>query len=79
MAQIGSHPRDWLRVQLSGSAPLVTGIELHSSAETLARALDVHRTPPAERCIPPRVAIDVGHQTNTIQKLQESFCRTEDS
>ena len=43
MAQIRSQPRDWLRAQLSGAPPLVTGAELHSSAETLARGLDVRR------------------------------------
>jgi uncharacterized protein (DUF1800 family) len=43
MAQIGSQPRDWLRAQLSGAPPLLTGAELHSSAETLARGLDVRR------------------------------------
>jgi uncharacterized protein (DUF1800 family) len=43
LAQIGSQPRDWLYAQLSGSAPLLTGPELHSSADTLARGLDVRR------------------------------------
>jgi uncharacterized protein (DUF1800 family) len=43
MTQIGAQPRDWLRAQLSGAPPLVTGAELHSSAETLARGLDVRR------------------------------------
>jgi uncharacterized protein (DUF1800 family) len=43
LTQIGSQPRDWLYAQLSGAAPLLTGPELHSSAETLARGLDVRR------------------------------------
>jgi uncharacterized protein (DUF1800 family) len=43
LAQIGSQPRDWLYAQLSGAAPLLTGPELHSSAETLARGLEVRR------------------------------------
>ena len=43
LAQIGAQPRDWLIAQLSGSAPLLTGPELHSSAETLARGLEVRR------------------------------------
>ena len=43
VAQIGSHPREWLRAQLAGEAPLLTGTELRSSAETLARGLDVRR------------------------------------
>ena len=33
LAQIGSQPRDWLRAQLAGAPPLLTGGELHSSAE----------------------------------------------
>jgi uncharacterized protein (DUF1800 family) len=43
IAQIGSQPQDWLRSQLAGAPPLVTGAELHSSAETLARGLDLRR------------------------------------
>jgi uncharacterized protein (DUF1800 family) len=43
IAQIGSQPRDWLRAQLSGAPPLLTGAELHSSAEALARSLGVRR------------------------------------
>ena len=43
LAEIGSQPREWLKMQLAGSAPLVTGSELHSSAETLARGLEVRR------------------------------------
>jgi uncharacterized protein (DUF1800 family) len=43
IAQIGSQPRDWLRAQLAGAPPLVAGAELHSSAETLARGMDVRR------------------------------------
>jgi uncharacterized protein (DUF1800 family) len=43
LAQIGSHPRDWLGAQLAGSPPLLTGPELRSSAETLARGLDIRR------------------------------------
>jgi uncharacterized protein (DUF1800 family) len=43
LTQIGSQPRDWLYAQLSGPAPLLTAPELHSSAETLARGLDVRR------------------------------------
>ena len=43
LAQIGSQPRDWLRAQLAGTPPLVTGSELRSSAETLARGLEVRR------------------------------------
>ena len=43
IAQIGSQPRDWLRSQLAGAPPLVTGAELHSSAETLARGMDLRR------------------------------------
>jgi len=43
LTQIGSQPRDWLRAQLAGAPPLLTGGELHSSAETLARGLEVRR------------------------------------
>ncbi len=43
LAEIGSQPRDWLYAQLSGAPPLLTGPELHSSAETLARGLEVRR------------------------------------
>jgi uncharacterized protein (DUF1800 family) len=43
LAQIGTQPRDWLRSQLTGAPPLITGSELHSSAETLARGLDIRR------------------------------------
>jgi uncharacterized protein (DUF1800 family) len=43
LAQIGSHPLDWLGAQLAGSPPLLTSPELRSSAETLARGLDVRR------------------------------------
>jgi uncharacterized protein (DUF1800 family) len=43
LAQIGPQPRDWLRAQLSGVPPLLTGAELRSSAETLAHGLDVRR------------------------------------
>jgi len=43
LPQIGAQPRDWLIAQLAGSAPLLTGPELHSSAETLARGLEVRR------------------------------------
>lgn len=41
LAQIGSDPKGWLRAQLAGGPPLVTGSQLRSSAETLARGLDV--------------------------------------
>jgi uncharacterized protein (DUF1800 family) len=43
LAAIGTHPRDWLVAQLAGSPPLLTGPELRSSAETLARGLDARR------------------------------------
>ena len=43
LAQIGSQPRDWLIAQLSGSAPLLIGPGLRSSAETLAQGLEVRR------------------------------------
>jgi uncharacterized protein (DUF1800 family) len=43
LAQIGSHSKDWLGAQLAGSPPLLTSPELRSSAETLARGLDVRR------------------------------------
>jgi uncharacterized protein (DUF1800 family) len=43
LAQIGSQPRDWLRAQLAGAPPLLTGSELRSSADTLARGLEVRR------------------------------------
>jgi uncharacterized protein (DUF1800 family) len=43
MDQIGTQPQDWLRSQLAGAPPLVTGAELHSSAETLARGMDLRR------------------------------------
>lgn len=43
LAQIGSQPRDWLRAQLAGTPPLLAGSELRSSAETLARGLEVRR------------------------------------
>src|SRR4051812_33724230 len=43
LTQIGSQPRDWLRAQLAGAPPLLTGGELRSSAETLARGLELRR------------------------------------
>jgi uncharacterized protein (DUF1800 family) len=43
LGRIGSEPRDWLRAQLAGAPPLVTGSELRTSAETLARALEARR------------------------------------
>ena len=43
LAQIGSQPRDWLVAQLSGAAPLLTGPELYTSADTLSRGLEVRR------------------------------------
>ncbi len=43
LAQIGAQPLDWLIAQFAGSASLLTGPELHSSAETLARGLEVRR------------------------------------
>jgi len=43
LAQIGTQPRDWLCAQLAGAAPLLTGPELRSSSETLARGLEVRR------------------------------------
>jgi uncharacterized protein (DUF1800 family) len=40
---IGSHPKDWLVAQLAGSPPVLTGPELRSSADTLARGLEARR------------------------------------
>jgi uncharacterized protein (DUF1800 family) len=41
LADIGGMPREWLRVQLEGAAPLLSGAGLEDSAHTLARALEL--------------------------------------
>jgi uncharacterized protein (DUF1800 family) len=41
LADIGSMPREWLRVQLQGAAPLLETAGLEGSAQTLARALQL--------------------------------------
>ncbi len=41
LAQIRLHPQDWLRAQLAGAPPLLTGNELRGSAETLARDMEL--------------------------------------
>ena len=66
VTQIGSQPRDWLRAQLAGGAPLLTGAELRSSAETLARGLDVRRELRAAK----RAAAD--EQTSSVSGTDES-------
>jgi uncharacterized protein (DUF1800 family) len=73
LAQIRSQPRDWLRAQLAGGPPLVTGTDLRSSAETLARALDVRRelraakrTAAAERISSSPDSADLPNQANAV-------------
>lgn len=75
LARIGSHPRDWLGAQLTGAPPLVTGPELRSSAETLARGLDVRRelraarrAAAADRTASTETA-DTANQTNAAAAL----------
>jgi uncharacterized protein (DUF1800 family) len=43
LVQIGTQPRDWLRVQLVGSPPVLADTQLRGSAETLSKGLDVRR------------------------------------
>lgn len=43
LAHIGSEPRDWLRAQLTGAAPLLIGSDLPTSADTLARGMEARR------------------------------------
>ncbi len=66
LAQIGSEPRGWLRSQLSGAPPLVTGTDLHPSAETLARALEVRR----ELRDAKQAAADSPDQANAVAAFQ---------
>jgi len=62
LAQIGSQSNDWLRAQLAGTPPLVTGAELHTSAETLGHALEVRRELRAAK----RSAADSPDQANAV-------------
>jgi uncharacterized protein (DUF1800 family) len=78
MAQIGSQPRDWLRAQLAGAPPLVAGAELHSSAETLARGMDVRRElraakrgAAAERTSSGADTADSAEQANAVAALMK--------
>jgi uncharacterized protein (DUF1800 family) len=71
LATVGDHPRDWLAAQLAGSAPLLTSPELRSSAETLARGLDIRRelraakrAAAAEHNALPADALDTGDTAN---------------
>lgn len=43
LEDIGGEPREWLRTQLTGSAPWLAGGELQSSSQVLARALQARR------------------------------------
>jgi len=52
LADIGSMPREWLRVQLQGAAPLLSGAQLEDSAHTLARALELRHELREERQAP---------------------------
>ncbi len=67
LAQIGSEPKDWLRSQLAGPPPLVTGTDLRSSADTLARALEVRRELRAAK----QAAADSPDLANVVAALQK--------
>jgi uncharacterized protein (DUF1800 family) len=71
LAQIGSQPRDWLFAQLSGAAPLLTGPELHSSAETLARGLEVRRELRAAKRAAAEATSDPDDKANAVAAVMK--------
>ena len=71
LAQMGSQPRDWLLAQLSGSAPVLKGPELRSSAETLAHALDVRRELRAAKRAAAYAASDSDDKTNAVAAVMK--------
>ena len=71
LAQIGSQSRDWLYAQLSGAAPLVTGPELHSSAETLARGLEVRRELRAAKRAAAEATSDSDDKVNAVEAVMK--------
>ncbi|MBS0421581.1 MAG: DUF1800 domain-containing protein [Proteobacteria bacterium] len=66
LAQIGTQPRDWLIAQLAGSAPLLSGPELHSSTETLARGLEVRRELRAAKRAAAEATTDSDEKANAV-------------
>lgn len=71
LAQIGSQSRDWLYAQLSGAAPLLTGPELHSSAETLARGLEVRRELRAAKRAAAEATSDSDDKVNAVEAVMK--------
>jgi uncharacterized protein (DUF1800 family) len=71
LTQIGSQPRDWLYAQLSGAAPLLTGPELHSSAETLSRGLEVRRELRAAKRTAAEATSDSDDKSNAIAAVMK--------
>ena len=71
LAQIGSQPREWLYAQLSGAAPLLTGPELHSSAETLARGLEVRRELRAAKRAAAEATSDSDDKANAVAAVMK--------
>ena len=77
LAEIGSQPREWLAAQLTGIPPLLTDSELRSSADILARALEVRRELRAARraAAAQRIAadadatVDAPNQANAVAAL----------
>ena len=71
LADIGSQPRDWLLAQLSGSAPLLMGPELHSSEETLAKGLEVRRALREAKRAAAEAASDSDDKANAVAAVMK--------